>query len=954
MSSIQKVRTYVYDTPATYDQFNGGINTNLSNEALEMNELRDGLNCHYVNQSLVNRKGEKLLKKLKLPINSRPQGDFMFSAEHQDYIISVRNGHIFYGVFEPTVQEIDMQLLLVDATPVTPRDSVNNYLIDLETKTEVDLTENTEGFIYKYFPGNEEDPSYQPEEDEYVYTLVIQNTKRVQGVPAKLKTKNAQGKDEEHVYFVMATGLRILRIAELYDSESDSYYLYGYVMEAYAPNSWEINNIGVNNFSPFPNFLIDETVNVPKTAIGQIQTTPKELAANNISSNITATVKLNTMYGYEKADLYYKWEARVGASSPWKVLWFWKNTLNSGNGTSKNKTSITITPAMLTSIKGSSVLQNDEIYIRCTVTSDFQVNYDLETDTYNKDLGEDELDINGSTKNDYVADLAIAQYSKTHIVKKVRAAYNPSYTLQYCRSQGWNDATTRYNHGYAAPDDQFLKMHSCTKVVNDGTKLIFYDDAYDSCEWFKTVVGQINYLSYGGNLNFRTNKNEKLIGVVVFDSNIVVFSDNETLGGNISVVTGNGDDYNDGDYYSPYKRVIVNTSVSCDAYNTIQVAENYIIFKYRRDIYMLDTNDLDAERVQVVTINDKVKQRLNMVEFPLDRIREPKSNEDFDHDFHEYSKCLKPDEIFSEVCDGYYGIIFPHQGFHYDTFNYPENALKYYEGSNPDYIEKLRGRKIENISVKPGLRWKCYFRNGQVYQSTQKTFFPWLRDTTPYLNIVSVIDINGESTMVTEDGLLIQFNDDEYKGMEENNYKVRMTTRCYDMELPTLCKFMDNLNVYYNRDFSENLYCNMFVKNEAGYYVYTPNMEAYINLQTQPVGEVKFNERYKIDDALNLLPGYEPLEQYDNVAYLDPMDKPVQILNETPMDTAVLDRPSFTSTTLTPKYRFPWLSAQFILEMKSNQAFSLSSLTFSFTSHDMPDFTREKLYRTILKGNILK
>ena len=954
MSSIQKVRTYVYDTPATYDQFNGGINTNLSNEALEMNELRDGLNCHYVNQSLVNRKGEKLLKKLNLPINSRPQGDFMFSAEHQDYIISVRNGHIFYGVFEPTVQEIDMTLLLIDATPVTPRDSVNNYLIDLETRTSVDLTQDTEGYIYKYYPENPDDPGYIPDEDEYQYTLVIQNTKRVQCVPAKLKTRNFEGKLEEHVYLIMATGLRILRISEEYDSTEQRYYLYAHVMEAYAPNSWEINNIGVNNFSPFPNFLIDETVNVPKTAIGQIQTTPKELAANNISSNITATVKLNTMYGYEKADLYYKWEARVGASSPWRVLWFWKNTLNSSNGTSKNKTSITITPSMLTSIKGSSVVQNDEIYIRCTVTSDFQVNYDLETDTYSKDLGEDELDINGSTKNDYVADLAIAQYSKTHIVKKVRAAYNPSYTLQYCRSRGWNDATTRYNHGYAAPDDQFLKMHSCTKVVNDGTKLIFYDDAYDSCEWFKTVVGQINYLSYGGNLNFRTNKNEKLIGVVVFDSNIVVFSDNETLGGNISVVTGNGDDYNDGDYYSPYKRVIVNTSVSCDAYNTIQVAENYIIFKYRRDIYMLDTNDLDAERVQVVTINDKVKQRLNMVEFPLDRIREPKSNEDIEHDFHEYSKCLKPDEIFSEVCDGYYGIIFPHQGFHYDTFNYPENALKHYEGANEEYKTKLRGRKIENISVKPGLRWKCYFRNGQVYQSTSKTFFPWLRDTTPYLNIVSVIDINGESSMVTEDGLLIQFNDDEYKGMEENNYKVRMTTRCYDMDLPTLCKFMDNLNVYYNRDFSENLYCNMFVKNEAGYYVYTPNMEAYINLQTQPIGEVKFNERYKIDDALNLLPGYEPLEQYDNVAYLDPMDKPVQILNETPMDTAVLDRPSFTSTTLTPKYRFPWLSAQFILEMKSNQAFSLSSLTFSFTSHDMPDFTREKLYRTILKGNILK
>ena len=258
---------------------------------------------------------------------------------------------------------------------------------------------------------------------------------------------------------------------------------------------------------------------------------------------------------------------------------------------------------------------------------------------------------------------------------------------------------------------------------------------------------------------------------------------------------------------------------------------------------------------------------------------------------------------------------------------YPENALKYYEGSNQEYKEKLRGRKIENISVKPGLRWKCYFRRGHVYESTSKTFFPWLRDVSPYLNIVSVIDINGESSMVTDTGLIVQFNDDEYKGMEENNYKVRMTTRCYDMDLPTLCKFMDNLNVYYNRDFSENLYCDMFVKNEAGYYVYTPNTEAYVNMQEHVGGEVKFDERYKVDDALNLLPGYEPLEQYDTVPYLDPMDKPVQILNETPLDTAVLDRPSFTSVTCTPKYRFPWLSAQFILEMQSNQAFSLSSFT---------------------------
>ena len=935
MSSIQKIRTYVYDTPATYDQFNGGINTNLSNEALEANELRDGLNCHYINQSLVNRKGEKIIKKLNLPIQSRPQGDFMFSAEHKDYIISVRNGHIFYGTYTNSGIDINMNLMLIDIPTVTQRDDCENYAVDLETKTSVDLTKDTEGYIYKFYKGNNEDPDYEPTEDEYAYTLIVQNTKRVQGIPAKLNIDPNLPGSEEKVYFIMATGLRILRISEEFDSETNDYYLYGHILEAYNPNSWEYQNIGVNNLSPFPNYYINEVANVPKTLIGQISTDPKEIGATQVmQSGVTASVKINTLYGYEKEDLYYKWEARVGADANWKVLHFWKKELNTNSETSKNKTSITITASQLRQLNGGTNLNaGDELFIRCTVTSDFQYNYDLPTKTYTYDLGEDEYDISGSTKNDYVADEAIAQYSKTHIKKKVVSSYTPET---------------------AVVDEQFLKMHSCTKVVSDGTKLIFYDDAYNSCEWYKTVVGQINYISYGGNLNFRTSKNEKLIGVLVFDKNIVAFADNETLGGNISVVTGNGDDYNDGDYYSPYKRVIVNTNVSCDAYNSIQVAENYIIFKYRRDIYMLDTNDLDSERVQVVTINDKVKQRLNNVEFPLDRIREPYKEESLEYDFHEYSKCLKPDEIFSEVCDGYYGLIFPHQGFHIDTYEYPEDALKYYEGSNQEYINYLRGRKIENISVKPGLRWKCYFRNGQMYQGSSKVFYPWLRDTSKYLNICGIVDINGETTMVTTNGELVQFNDDNYDGLDEYHYKVRMSTRCYDMELPTLCKFLDNLNVYYNRDFKEILNCDMYVKNEAGYYIYTPNNEAFVNMHEQSIGEVKFDERYKIDDALNLLPNYLPLDQYDDQPYIDPMDKPVQVLNEVALDTAVLDRPSFTSQTLTPKYRFPFLSAQFILEMKSNQAFSLSSLTFSFTSNDMPDFTREKLYRDILKGNILK
>ena len=276
MSSIQKVRTYVYDTPATYNQFDGGINTNLSNEALEANELRDGLNCHYINQSLVNRRGEKIIKKLLLPINTRPQGDFIFSATNKSYIISVRNGHIFYGDYNDTDFEIVMNLLSINIPTVTERDDCENYLIDIREETEIDLTQDTEGFIYKYYSGNNEDPEYVPEEDEYRRTLIIQNTKRVQGVPVVMKDNN----DQDIPVFIMATGLRILKITEVLDEETEDYKLVADVLEAFKPNSWEFQNIGVNNLSPFPNYYIDETVDVPKTSIGQLVTDPKELDPN--------------------------------------------------------------------------------------------------------------------------------------------------------------------------------------------------------------------------------------------------------------------------------------------------------------------------------------------------------------------------------------------------------------------------------------------------------------------------------------------------------------------------------------------------------------------------------------------------------------------------------------------------------------------------------------------------
>jgi hypothetical protein len=452
-------------------------------------------------------------------------------------------------------------------------------------------------------------------------------------------------------------------------------------------------------------------------------------------------------------------------------------------------------------------------------------------------------------------------------------------------------------------------------------------------------------------LSFKTTKNEKLVAVSVFDTNIIVFADNEQLGGNISVVTGNGDDYKKDDYYSPYQRKVVNTSVSCDAYNSVQQVDNYVVFKYRQDIYILDSTALsNLDTVTVETINDSVKNKLDNIEFPLNRVKSfrNKFNEDLNWDFHILNSFMKPDEIFSEVYEGCYSIIFPRQGTFKDTMSVPQSGtLIKYDGPN----EKLRNKYIENTSIKPGLRWKCYIRNGKMYQNASKVSYPWLRDISYLFDVVGIIHVEGQPCYIRENGDVIRFdraNALSYTADTNESFKLRITTKAYDMEAPALCKFLDSCTLYYSRDFTN--INNMIIKihNEADYELYGPENEAFISLQ-ELTDQVQFNDNISFDEMLNLNENEKPISQYDKKPYVDMMDKPVQVLNSVGLNTATLNRPNYASKTCTPRWRFPFLSCAVTIEMEGNQAFTLSALNFSYTSSDMPDFTREQLYRNIIR-----
>ena len=224
-------------------------------------------------------------------------------------------------------------------------------------------------------------------------------------------------------------------------------------------------------------------------------------------------------------------------------------------------------------------------------------------------------------------------------------------------------------------------------------------------------------------------------------------------------------------------------------------------------------------------------------------------------------------------------------------------------------------------------------------------------------DVVSVLYIEGVPCFVRRNGDLIKFDNTDGTSYTDEEYKLRFTSKAYNMENGALCKFLDNLCLYYNRDFDEIAHTNLWIHNEAGYEIYGPENSAFITIREGDWDQVRYDERIKFDDALNLREQDKPIKQYEDYAYTDPIDKPVMILNEFKGITGnngdwvapSLNRPSYTSKTYTPRWRFPFLSAQVTLEIKVNQAFSLSALNFSYTTSDMPDFTREKLYREIMR-----
>ena len=338
--------------------------------------------------------------------------------------------------------------------------------------------------------------------------------------------------------------------------------------------------------------------------------------------------------------------------------------------------------------KWEKIVDNDAIPVKFNDTYDLIFNSELDTKGIPISQGKDSIIITADEAQSFYYRVTFAreferidETVETSALKLETIAIPTNRFYQdYIINQliDWFGSATSilYTDELKEPSLEWAKINSCVKVTGDGNKLLFYDDNYNSGNWYKTIIDNPRYITNRGGLNFKTTLNEQLIKVIDFKGIIVCFSYNPYLGGNISIVMGDGDDYNDGSgQFSPYARRVVNKQISTDNPSTVHIAENIIVFKYKDMVYMIEGSQLSNEIVTVQSINDHVRTPSAYVNIPW-----------------EDNNCI------AELTEDHYALIW-------------KEKTKYVDG--------------QMVVERPAQRIKMYYK--LAFQHGGRIIFPWLR-----------------------------------------------------------------------------------------------------------------------------------------------------------------------------------------------------------------------------------
>lgn len=544
----------------------------------------------------------------------------------------------------------------------------------------------------------------------------------------------------------LATGTRIV---EVYEEE---YELKARVIEPYKPSGIESTKIGLNYLHPYPlKHINTANLNSSYTAIHGI-----------IQNGNTLTAIMSYASGESAQDYKFQWKIYDEEESKWVLLTKFSEDSSIG----------------VSSYTFDNLINNENKTYRIAVS--FANSFSKEEDvTKNEEDGEEPVYV--IKDGDWTPNkIDGSWYGGSEIITSSK---EPSY------------------------NERWLAINSCKKVLSDGDKLLYYDDDYNSGEIFKTVIGNPYYITLKGGLNFKTTKNERVVKVIHFKGVLVVFSHSEYAGGNIAVITGNGDDFAaEGDStYSPYIRRFVNTSIGCDNPYTVQVADNLLIFKDMDKIYFIEGSELNSEIIEVYTINDKIKHYNGYVKIPWDD-----------------NSCV------SEITNEYYALI---------------------------WKEKAHIENGQKVLDRPAMRLKMYYKNG--YALDNRVYFPWLKDEGSVFNVDIIIQLGGISTHLYNNNLIQYIDETGLDLGEEFTYSVRL--RAYDLNYPKVNKYIKSIIVYYYKDIYD-AYIKLEAKNESGNVLLSQDSYEAPSSIDKPSIQLNDNlhNNYKIGRTLQEIRVFEP------------------------------------------------------------------------------------------------
>ena len=510
--------------------------------------------------------------------------------------------------------------------------------------------------------------------------------------------------------------------------------LYAKPVEPYLLNYTEVEKIGYNYMSPYPELAVASQKETATTSIKAIK------VDKLIGGRFRLSPVMNIQIGDSIDNYYFRWEKFIDGK--WYVIIPF--SLQKLADKPNDYSSITVDDA-------------DETNYRVTFARAFEDEANLQT-----------LDYYFETKEDAIDEDTGKQYTKT--VQHFSTVQD--YTVDKVTGEYFGSATSTKFNNNLQPEDTYKVIQSCTRITTDGQKLLLYSDRYNSGQWYKTIINNPGYITDRGCLSFKTTKNEEVVKVVPFQGNIIVFANSENIGGSIHIVKGNGDDYDDqSGYYSPYQRSTINASISCDNYETIQICDNILVFKYFDRVYYINASDLNNDVVKVNPCNDRIRTQNKEVNIPWD-----------------------DNECVSEVTDSYYALMWKEK-----------------------YIKDENGNLFLDH---PGIRIKMYYKMASKLDDESYTM-PWLRDIGKVFNSRFIIYIKGKPVYFVNN-MLITFDEENYNDLGDD-YDCVIHFRGEGLNYPSQFKLIENVLFSFHRNQYNKIDLDVIIRNEAGHILIDSN-----------------------------------------------------------------------------------------------------------------------------------